>query len=76
MTPLAYRPDVERPEADEQKTIDGIIEGMSGQTETVEKRERHAVRASHAKRSACVVGKGRRPAGRTRPGALRRSRPL
>ena len=56
MTPLAYRPDVERPEADEQKTIDGIIEGMSGQTETVEKRERHAVRASHAKSSACVVG--------------------
>ena len=56
MTPLPYRPDVEQPDADEQKTIDGIIKGMSGQTETVEKRERHAVRASHAKSSACVVG--------------------
>ena len=56
MTPLRYHPDVERPDPDEQKTIDGIVEGMTGQSETVEKREGHAVRASHAKSSACVVG--------------------
>jgi len=56
MTALRYRPDIEQPDADEQKTIDGIIHGMTGQAETVEKREQHAVRASHAKSSACAVG--------------------
>jgi hypothetical protein len=56
MTPLPYRPDIETPEADEQATIDGIIQGMTQQSETVEGRERHAVRASHAKSSACVIG--------------------
>ena len=56
MTYLRYTPDIEMPEADEQETIDGIIQGMTQQTETVEKREHHAVRASHAKSSACVVG--------------------
>lgn len=56
MTYLRYSPDVEKPEADEQATIDGIIKGMTGQSETVEKREHHAVRASHAKSSACVTG--------------------
>lgn len=56
MTYLPYRPDVEQPEPDEQETIDGIVQGMTQQTETVEKREGHAVRASHAKSSACVVG--------------------
>ncbi len=56
MTPLPYRPDVEQPDADEQKTIDGIIQGMTQQSEKVEVREHHAVRASHAKSSACVVG--------------------
>lgn len=56
MTHLPYSPDVERPEADEQETIDGIIQGMTQQTETVEKREHHAVRASHAKSTACAVG--------------------
>ncbi len=56
MTYLRYSPDIETLEADEQKTIDGIIEGMTGQSETVEKREGHAVRASHAKSSACAVG--------------------
>ena len=53
---IRYRDDVERPEADEQETIDGIIKGMTQQSETVEKRERHAVRASHAKSSACAIG--------------------
>lgn len=56
MTPLPYGPDIEQPEADEQETIDGIIKGMTSQSETVEKREGHAVRASHAKSSACVIG--------------------
>ena len=56
MTPLPYSPDIEQPEADEQKSIDGIIKGMSEQTGKVEEREHQAVRASHAKSSACVVG--------------------
>jgi hypothetical protein len=56
MTYLPYGPDIEQPEADEQQTIDGIIKGMTSQSETVEKREGHAVRASHAKSSACVIG--------------------
>ncbi len=56
MPVLRYRPEIEQPAPDEQQAIDGIIEGMSRQTETVEKREGHAVRASHAKSSACVVG--------------------
>ncbi len=56
MTYLRYAPDIETPEQDEQKTIDGIIQGMTQQSEVVEKREEHAVRASHAKSSACVLG--------------------
>ena len=56
MTYLPYSPTTEHANADEQETIDGIIKGMTGQSETVEKREQHAVRASHAKSSACVVG--------------------
>ena len=55
-TPLRYSPDIERPDADEQQTIDGIIKGMTEQGQTVEKREHHAVRASHAKSSALVTG--------------------
>jgi hypothetical protein len=57
MTYLRYTPDVETPETDEQQTIDGIIKGMTQQSEKVEEREGHAVRASHAKSSACVIGK-------------------
>ena len=53
---LRYSPDIETLEKDEQETIDGIIKGMTQQSEVVEKREHHAVRASHAKSSACVVG--------------------
>ncbi|WP_174279214.1 hypothetical protein [Sphingomonas bacterium] len=56
MTYLRYSPTIEQPDADEQATIDGIIKGMTAQTETVEQRKHHAVRASHAKSSACVVG--------------------
>ena len=56
MTYLRYGPDIETIQPDEQETIDGIIQGMTQQTETVEKREGHAVRASHAKSSACVIG--------------------
>ncbi|MGI3901215.1 MAG: catalase family protein [Janthinobacterium lividum] len=53
---LRYLPAIETPAADEQETIDGIVKGMTQQSETVEKREHHAVRASHAKSSACAVG--------------------
>lgn len=56
MTYLRYSPDIEQPEPDEQAVIDGIIEGMTQQARTVEKREGHAVRASHAKSTACAVG--------------------
>ena len=56
MTYLRYSDSIETPEADEQETIDGIIKGMTQQSETVEKREGHAVRASHAKSTACAVG--------------------
>lgn len=56
MTYLRYAPDIERPATDEQATIDGIIQGMTQQSQTVEKREHHAVRASHAKSTACVTG--------------------
>lgn len=57
MTYLRYAPDVETLGADEQQTIDSIIQGMTQQSETVGEREGHAVRASHAKSSACVTGK-------------------
>ncbi len=56
MTYLRYSSEIEQPDADEQETIDGIIRGMTQQSEIVEKRENHAVRASHAKSSACVTG--------------------
>ena len=49
-------PTIEQPDPDGQETIDGIIKGMTGRSETVEKREHHGVRASHAKSSACVAG--------------------
>ena len=56
MAYLRYAPEIESPDPDEQQTIDGIIQGMTQQSKTVEQREHHAVRASHAKSSACVVG--------------------
>ncbi|MDX7953294.1 catalase family protein [Lichenihabitans sp. Uapishka_5] len=56
MTYLRYSADVEQPRPDEQEAIDGIIKGMTQQSETVEKRERHAVRASHAKSTGLVIG--------------------
>ena len=56
MTYLRYSDDIEQVEPDEQQTIDGIVKGMTHQSEVVEKREHHAVRASHAKSSACVTG--------------------
>lgn len=56
MTYLRYSDDIETIQPDEQETIDGIINGMTQQTETVEKREGHAVRASHAKSTACAIG--------------------
>ena len=56
MVYLPYRNDIETPEEDEQASIDGIIQGMTQESETVEKRQGHAVRASHAKSTACVIG--------------------
>ena len=56
MPNIRYSPAVEQLQPDEQQSIDGIIHGMTQQTETVEKREHHAVRASHAKSSGVVVG--------------------
>ena len=53
---LLYSGSVEQPQPDEQDAIDGIVKGMTQQSETVEKREHHAVRASHAKSSGCVIG--------------------
>ena len=61
MTYLRYSPDIETPEADEQATIESIIQGMTQQSQTVEMREGHAVRASHAKSTACVIGEMRVP---------------
>lgn len=52
MTYLRYSPDIETPEHDEQESIDGIIQGMTQESQTVEKRDGHAVRASHAKSTA------------------------
>jgi hypothetical protein len=45
---LCYRPEIERPEPQEQEIIGGIIRGMTQQSQTAEQREHHAVRASHA----------------------------
>ena len=56
MNYLRYRPEIEQPEPQEQETIDGIIRGMTEQSEVVERREHRAVRASHAKSSALVTG--------------------
>ena len=56
MAYLHYSSDIEHPDPNEQATIDGIIQGMTQQSQTVEEREHHALRASHAKTSACVVG--------------------
>ncbi len=56
MTYLRYDDSIETIQPNEQDSIDGIIKGMTEQTETVEKRDGHAVRASHAKSSACVIG--------------------
>lgn len=56
MSALRYSPELEQPEPDEQASIDGIIAGMSAQLHTVGAREGHAVRASHAKSTACVLG--------------------
>ena len=57
MNYLRYAADIEQPASDEQTSIDGIIAGMTQQSETVESRDGHAMRASHAKSTACVVGK-------------------
>jgi len=56
MNCLRYSDAIDTIQPNEQASIDGIIRGMADQTRTVETREHHVVRASHAKSSACVVG--------------------
>lgn len=53
MTYLRYGPTTERPEPDEQETIDGIIEGMTSRRPS--RSASTMRRASHAKSSACVI---------------------
>lgn len=52
MSYLRYRDDIE---LGEQRTMDGVFRGMTVESRTVEKREHHLVRLSHAKSSACVM---------------------
>lgn len=52
MTYLRYAPGIETPEEDEQATIDGIVQGMTQQSETVEAREGQAARVQAAFRAA------------------------
>ena len=54
--PLFFQPDIEQVEPDEAEAIDGIIKAMTHQSEVVAGRERHAVRASHAKSTGLLVG--------------------
>ena len=44
MSLLRYEAHAEHPAPEEQTTIDGIIKGVIQQSQTVEKREHHAVR--------------------------------
>ena len=53
---LAYGPDIETVEPDEAEAIDGIIAAMTHQSEVVAGREKHAVRASHAKSTGLLIG--------------------
>ena len=55
-TPLPYSPDIEQPKPDEAEAIEGIIQAMTQQSEIVAGREKHAVRASHAKSTGVVTG--------------------
>ena len=54
--PLAYSPDIERPKPDEAEAIQGIIQAMTEQSEIVAGRQKHAVRASHAKSTGLATG--------------------
>ena len=49
MTYLHYSPDIETPESDEQESIDGIIQGMTQESQTVEKRDGHASARLHGR---------------------------
>jgi len=54
--PIRYSDSIEtRPEG-EDRAIEGIIASMTQETRTVAEREKHAVRASHAKASAVLKG--------------------
>ena len=54
--PVRYNETIEVRSADEDATIDKIIASMTHESEKVELREHHAVRASHAKASAFLKG--------------------
>lgn len=55
-TPVRYHDGIEVRTADEDATIDRIIASMTHESEKVQAREHHAVRASHAKASAFLKG--------------------
>lgn len=54
--PIPFSVDVETLEDDEKSTINGIIKAMSHQSQMVGDREKHTVRASHAKSTGLVTG--------------------
>lgn len=56
VVPIRYASDIETPAPDEAEAIDGIIAAMTHQSEIVAAREKHAVRASHAKSTGLVTG--------------------
>ena len=55
-SPLPYTPDVERPEADEAETAQGIVAQMRKIAETVFKDSGHAERGVHAKSHGLLQG--------------------
>ena len=55
--PLLYAPDIEHRKPDEAEAIQGIIDAMTQQSEIVAGREKHAVRASHAKSTGLAAGR-------------------
>jgi hypothetical protein len=56
-TPVRYDETIEVRAADEDETIGKIIAAMTHESEKVQAREHHAVRASHAKASAFLKGR-------------------
>ena len=53
---VRYSDTIETPLPDEGEVIGKIVESMRRETDTVAERERHAVRASHAKSTGLLKG--------------------